>query len=254
MLSKEKIAEELIKLGSNPPEIIYYGLTDSTNTRAKEYARANPDKKETVVFIADGQTGGRGRLGRSFVSNSGAGIYISILTYPDKSGYDATSETARAAVMLARAVESLCHCDVKLKWVNDLYLGGKKLAGILTEGEINSEGKMAYQVVGMGINVYKNAISEGISEIATSLESEKIIPPDRSLLAAQIIKNHLTENDGIYEEYKARSCVIGRRVTVIKPTESYEATVLDINPDFSLKIISDGRYENLFTGEVSLRF
>ena len=254
MLSKEKIEKALIAMGAVPPKIIYYSLTDSTNTRAKEYARANPDKTEPVVFIADGQTGGRGRLGRSFVSESGAGIYISILTYPDKSGYDATSETARAAVMLARAIESLCDCDIKLKWVNDLYLGGKKLAGILTEGEMTSEGKIAFQVVGMGINVYKNAISEEISSIATSLEGEVTNPPDRSDLAAHIIKNHLEKSEDIYEEYKERSCVIGKRVTVIKPTESYEATVLDINPDFSLKIISDGGYENLFTGEVNLRF
>ena len=253
MLSKEKIEKALVAKGIAPPKIIYYSLTDSTNTRAKEYARENPDKTEPVVFIADGQTGGRGRLGRSFVSESGAGIYISILTYPDKSGYDATSETARAAVMLARAVESVCNCDVKLKWVNDLYLGGKKLAGILTEGELTTEGKIAFQVVGMGINVYKNAISKEISDIATSLESEDALPPNRSELAAAIIQKHLHDHSDFYKEYNDRSIVIGKEVTVIKATESYKARVIDINEDFSLSIDRNGRHERLFTGEISLK-
>ena len=73
MLSVEKITEELKKLGVDPPKIIFYDETDSTNTRAKEYAKENPDNKKTVVFMADAQSAGRGRRGRSFVSNAGAG-------------------------------------------------------------------------------------------------------------------------------------------------------------------------------------
>lgn len=253
MLKKEKIEKELINLGVIPPKIVFYEQTDSTNTRAKEYARENPDNRETVVFIADGQTGGRGRLGRSFVSNKGAGIYVSILTYPTECGFDATASTARAAVDVAEAIESLCDCRIGIKWVNDLYLGGKKLAGILTEGEMTSEGKITYQVVGMGINVYKNAILDEISDIATSIESEKIAPPDRSSLVARIIKNQLTDRDGITAEYKARSVIIGRAVTVVKASESYTATVLDVNPDFSLKIKTVRGIEDLFSGEVSLK-
>ena len=85
MLSEKRITEELKKLGVEPPKIIFYELTDSTNTRAKEYAKENPDNKEPVVFIANAQSAGRGRRGRSFVSNEGAGIYMSILTYgPEK--------------------------------------------------------------------------------------------------------------------------------------------------------------------------
>ena len=253
MLSKEKIEKELLALGVTPPKIIYFDLTDSTNTRAKEYAKENPENRESVIFIADGQTGGRGRRGRSFVSNSGAGIYISILTYPDSSGFDATNTTAKAAVSLSRAIESLCYCKVGIKWVNDLYLGGKKLAGILTEGEMGKDGKIAYQVVGMGINVYKNAISEEISDIATSLESENILAPSRAKLAAAIIKETLYNTRDYYDEYKSRSVIIGKKVSVLKPGESYEARVLDINPDFSLCVERDGISERLFTGEISLK-
>ena len=253
MLNIERIQKELNNFGISLPKIIFYEETDSTNQRAREYARENPESREPVVFIANGQTAGRGRRGRSFVSQKGAGIYISILTYPDSTGFDATAETTRAAVCLARAIESLCNCEIKIKWVNDLYLGGKKLAGILTEGEVDNNGKIAYQVVGMGINVYKNAISDEISAIATSIEDENIMPPDRSILAARIIKELTAASEDCYSEYKARSFIIGKEVTVIKLTESYEAIVLDINPDFSLKIQTTKGEENLFTGEVSLK-
>ena len=251
MLNREKIIEELKKIGINPPKIVFYEKTDSTNTRAKEYAEAT-DSRETVVFIANSQTAGRGRRGRSFVSKEGAGIYISILTYPTEDGFDATRTTAEAAVALARAIEALCPCDVKIKWVNDLFLGGKKLAGILTEGKVLDNGKIAYSVVGMGINIYKNAISGEISAIATSIESEINHAPDRSSLAAMIIKEFLDRGD-CYDEYKARSVVIGREVTVVKLNESYSARVIDINPDYSLLIDHDGAEERLFTGEISLR-
>ena len=253
MLSKEKITEELKKLGVNPPNIVFYKETDSTNTRAKEYAKENPENKEPVIFIADSQTAGRGRRGRSFVSNAGAGIYISILTYPDEQAEDATSVTAKAAVTLAKAVESLSKCETKIKWVNDLYLGGKKLAGILVEGETDEKGKIAYQVTGMGINVYKSAISDEISEIATSIEGELNRAPDRCSLAAKIIKEFLFDSSDYYEEYKSRSFVIGKEVTVIKLTETYSAKVIDINHDFSLTIEHNGKIERFFTGEVSLK-
>ncbi len=253
MLSREKIEESLKKRGYVPPKIIFYEETDSTNARAKEYARENPDSRETVVFIANSQTAGRGRRGRSFVSKADAGIYISILSYPDSECFDATKVTAETAVNLARAIESLCQCAIKIKWVNDLYLGGKKLAGILTEGEVDFNGKIAYQVVGMGINVYKNAISDEISAIATSLESETNCKIDRSNLVARIIEETLSPIGDYYTEYKDRSFIIGKTVRVMKLAESYEATVLDINPDFSLKIKTENGIENLFTGEVSLK-
>ena len=253
MLSKEKIIEELKNLGITPPKIIFYESIDSTNTRAKEWAKQNPDNHSPVVFIANRQTAGRGRRGRSFVSKGGAGIYISILTYPEKSGANATATTARAAVTLAKATESLSDCDIKIKWVNDLYLGGKKLAGILTEGEMGKDGKIAYQVVGMGINVYKNAISDEISDIATSIEGETGKGVDRSKLAAAIINYHLNYSGDFYTEYKSRSFIIGKRVTVMKLSESYEAEVVDIDSDFSLIIERDGKQERLFTGEISIK-
>ena len=251
MLKKENIIKELQALGVSAPKIFIYESTDSTNTRARDFAKENPG--EPAIFIADCQTAGRGRRGRSFVSRAGAGIYMSILTYPDERGADATSVTAKAAVSLARAIESLCLCEIKIKWVNDLYLGGKKLAGILTEGEMTEDGKIAYQVIGMGVNVYRSAISDEISSIATSLEAESGQLTDRSRLAARIIKEFLFNSDDCYAEYKSRSFIIGKNVMVIKPTEGYEATVIDINPDYSLLVEHNDIQERLFTGEISLK-
>lgn len=251
-MTKEKIEQALADIGNLPIKVVFYDTTDSTNTRAKEYAKTAADR-ETVIFVANHQSAGRGRLGRSFVSKEGAGIYLSILTYPDKSGADATAVTARAAVALARAVDSLAGTKTQIKWVNDIFLGGKKLAGILTEAEMLENGKIGYLVVGMGINVYKNAISEEISDIATSIESEINTAIDRSKLTAEIIRQYFVEDSNYLDEYRARSLVIGKRVTVIKPTEQYEATVVGINDDFSLQIQRDGKEERLFTGEISIR-
>ena len=252
MLNKEKIIDELNKLGIPPIEIHFYECTDSTNTRAKEWAKQSAEKRP-AVFIANEQSAGRGRLGRSFVSERGAGIYMSILTYPDERGADATEATARAAVSLARATESLVDCEIRIKWVNDLYLAGKKLAGILTEGEMGNDGQIAYQIVGMGINVYKNAISDEISDIATSIECETNHKIDRSRLVAKIISEFMSDRADYYDEYKARSFIIGKNVTVVKLTESYKAKVVNIDSDFSLIIERDGITERLFTGEISLR-
>lgn len=251
-MTEEKIEKALADIGEKPFKIVFYDTTDSTNTRAKEYAK-KCNSRENVIFVANHQTAGRGRLGRSFVSNEGAGIYLSILTYPYESGADATAVTARAAVALARAIDSLCGTESQIKWVNDIFLGGKKLAGILTEAEMLENGKIGYLVVGMGINVYKNAISDEISDIATSIESEIGSAPDRNNLVAKIISEFFHESNDYLDEYRARSLVIGKAVTVIKATESYEATVLGINDDFSLQIQRDGKEERLFTGEISIR-
>ena len=253
MLTEAKIKEEFKSLGITPPKTIFYGETDSTNTRAKEYAKSHPENNEPILFVADSQTAGRGRMGRSFVSNEGAGIYMSLLLYPDEHGFDATRATAKAAVALSRAVDSLAKVKSEIKWVNDVYLGNKKLAGILCEGEVLQNGKIGYLIIGMGINVYKNALSDEISAIATSLEHESDIIPSRSELTARIAYEMLNFHGEFFEEYKTRSMLIGRKVRVIKATEEYDAMVIGLNDDFSLQLERDGNPERLFTGEVSIK-
>ncbi len=246
-------------LGESAPKIIYYPETDSTNTRAKLYAKEHTKSKEPVIFIADSQTAGRGRLGRSFLSAAEAGIYISFLLYPECVGADITKFTPFAAVKLSECVEELTSIAPQIKWVNDLYVGGKKLAGILVEGEMNSEGKIAYLVCGLGINVYKTPLPDEISDIAISIEEASGERISREELVALLISKMLSSykdfiSDDVFSGYKKRLNTIGKEVNVIKPDTSYPATVKALNTDYSLTItLPDGSEEILFTGEVSVR-
>ena len=246
-------------LGEGAPKIIYYPETDSTNTRAKLYAKENGESREPVIFIADSQTAGRGRLGRSFLSAAEAGIYISFLLYPDCVGSLITKFTPFAAVKLSESVEELTSITPRIKWVNDLYACDKKLAGILVEGEMNSDGKIAYLVCGLGINVYKTALPEEISSIAISIEEasgERIL---REELVALLVNKILSsfkdfDSDDVFSGYKKRLNTLGKEVNVIKLGTSYPATVKALNPDYSLTLtLPDGSEEILFTGEVSVR-
>ena len=248
---KEYLTEKEIK-------IIYYEETDSTNKKAREYAKANPENRTPAVFIAKRQSAGRGRLGRSFHSD-GSGLYISFLLYPSAKGREITAFTPFAAVKLCEAVEGVAGFEPRIKWVNDLYVNGKKLAGILVEGEMDSDGNLAYIVCGLGINVYKTALPEEISQIAISVEeviSKKI---SMESLAASLIDKIIAEADSfaseeLFSAYLSRLDTLGKDVTVIKANESYEARAEGLNPDYSLVLsLPDGRKETLFTGEVSIR-
>ncbi len=259
MLNIEKTKNALKKSGIDNLEIQYFLEIDSTNTRAKEYAKENPKNRTPVVFIAERQTAGRGRLGRSFHSAEGVGIYISFLLYPDISADKITRVTPYLAVKLAEAIESVSALKPQIKWVNDLYAKGKKLAGILVETGMSSGAKPDYLVCGLGINVYKTALPDEISDIAISIEEATGEKFSREDLTAVLTKNILLDfekitSDETFEAYKSRLITVGKDVTVIKPSGSYEAYVKALNPDYSLTLtLPDGREEVLFTGEVSIR-
>ena len=261
MLDIKKLSE---LLGGVAPKIIYYDETDSTNLRAKIYAEEHPTECCPVVFIADSQSAGRGRLGRKFCSAAGVGLYITMLLFRETSLPSLTDEeitriTPYLAVKLCHAVEECSSARPTVKWVNDLYLGDKKLAGILVEGVANSKGKIDRFVCGLGTNVYKYELPDEIKTIATSIEevtNEKI---SREALAASLIKKVLSDLDDIagkevHSEYEKRLTTVGKEVKVIKPSGSYDATVKGLNPDYSLTLaLPDGSEEILFTGEVSIK-
>ena len=258
MLNEKLLTEALGELGDRAPRIFLYEKTDSTNTRAREYAREHPENKSPVIFIAESQSAGRGRRGRSFVSEGGVGIYMSLLLYPEKRGADATKITAEAAVALADAIKELSSLCPRIKWVNDIYAGGKKLAGILTEAVMSSDGEISCLVLGMGINVYKTAYPEEISSIATSIEEECNERISRELLVFKAVKNLLS--DGIDEseilrKYRESSLLIGEEIAVLPLSgEPYFARALEILDDYSLSVErEDGKKERLFTGEVSIK-
>ena len=247
------------KIGSlkKDVQIITYDTIDSTNTQAKMYAESGDG--ERAVFIASEQTAGRGRLGRSFISEAGKGLYLSILLSGGFEPDFAVSLTTYMAVVASRVLEDVAGMSPRIKWVNDLYSGGKKLAGILTEGKGKDEGVLSYAVIGIGINLLKQDFPEDVKNIATTVEDECGRVVDVNLLTARITKEFFDGLDRVgtkelAEEYRSRCFLIGCDVTVIKPTESYPATVKDINDKCELIItLDDGTEEILSTGEVSVR-
>ena len=168
--------------------------------------------------------------------------------------------TTYMAVIACRALERLAPVKPKIKWVNDIYLSGKKLSGILTEGRINpSDGTLDYAVCGIGINLLKQDFDDDVRKIATTLEDESGEKIDINLLVAELLREFfsnlpLVGTKEIAKEYKSRSLLIGKGVKVIKAGYEYDATVLDITRECELLVkTSDGSEELLFTGEVSLK-
>lgn len=256
-LNGKEINDKIGTLYQNMP-IILYKTTDSTNTRAKEHAENG--FRENAVFIASEQTAGRGRKGRSFISEKGKGLYLSILLSGDDARQSGIAITTYMATVACRVLERLAPVKADIKWVNDVYVDGKKLAGILTEGKIDPGcGTLDYTVCGIGINLYKQAFDSEVKNIATTLEDCSGVRVDVNLLAAELINEFfqslsLVGSKEIAEEYKSRSFIIGKEVRVIKTGGEYNATVLDVTDACELVVCTaDGNTETLFTGEVSLR-
>ncbi len=238
-------------------ELEIHEQLDSTNNRAKILAAAGARHGTTV--IADSQTGGRGRLGRSFFSPGQAGVYMTVILRPDCAPDRAGLLTSLVAVAAARAVEAVAGTKMKIKWVNDLYIGERKVCGILCEAGLGMEaGKLDYAVAGIGINVGRMEFPPELKEIATSIGNETGSAPDRNLLIAEIL-NQLEELYGeletgaFLEESRRRSNVIGRTVTVLEGGRKYPARALDIDDQGRL-VIETGEGRNCLNyGEVSLK-
>ena len=240
------------------PEFMLFESIGSTNTFAKEYARANPISENGIIIAADGQTAGRGRLGRSFLSDTGRGLYLTYLFKPTLSADKIIHLTTCAAVAVCSVLDELTGAKTEIKWVNDVYLGGKKLAGILTEGEFDqAKGAFSFAAVGIGINLYDVAFPEDLDSIATNLQSECGIAVDKNLLLAKLAKRlmqTLKSAENYIDEYRSRCFVIGERVRVLASDGQYEAVAEAVNDDGELIVKLDtGERKSLFSGEISIR-
>ena len=231
-----------------------YPEATSTNDIAKALAEKGADR---AAVAADRQTRGRGRLGRQFISPPGSGLYMSVVMRPELTAADCGRITAFAAVVVARAIERLCGARADIKWVNDVYMNGKKVCGILTEGGFGMEnGRLSYAVTGIGINVRHAVFPREVAEIATRIEEAIGTAVDRCALAAAVLDGMAdmereVKSGGFTEEYRRRSCVIGKRVTV---NGEYEALATGIADDCSLELeTDDGRRLRFSAGEVSLK-
>ena len=240
---------------------------DSTNTYLKRKAHAlkaaggDGDGPWRAV-IASSQNAGRGRMGRTFVSPAGSGVYLSVFLTPRLSAQQAVRITTAAAVAACRAIEA-CVPDrpPKIKWVNDILIDGKKTCGILTEASIDLEsGGMDWAIMGIGFNVYEpeGGFPEALKTIAgpIALKRQRDL---RSRIAAAFLKSFYEvcadlESGGFAEEYRRRSFLIGQPVTVIRSDALRPAMACGIDDECRLLVrYEDGSTEALSSGEVSVR-
>ena len=249
--------ERWLKTKTFAREMEIHETLDSTNNRAKTLAAQGA--AHGLLVAADSQSGGRGRRGRNFFSPGASGIYVSFILRPKVSPEQASLLTSLAAVAAARAIETLAPADVKIKWVNDLYLGGKKICGILSEAGMDMEtGGLDYAVVGIGVNVLPMEFPPELSGIATSIGNETGKTVSRNRLIAEIA-NQLEnlygdlETGNFLEESRRRSNVIGRKVQVFEGGRSYPAEALGIDEKGKLIIRSPEGETHLGFGEVSLK-
>lgn len=243
-------------------DLICYETTDSTNTRLKELAQQGA--KTGTVVVANEQTAGKGRLGRTFQSDKNDGIYMSILMRPN-GGLEQISEiTAWVAVCVARAIERVVQVNPGIKWVNDIVIEGKKVGGILTELSVEGEsGKIQYLVVGIGINVHNalESFPEEIRQKASSIAVQTGKKINRAQLAAAMIEE-LDEMFCVwpnqkeeYLSYYRKNCVtLQKQVRLLRGGEERTGFAKGITEEFHLLVeYEDGNTEDISSGEVSVR-
>ena len=267
-----------------PPLVLdVFDTVDSTNTVCLK--RASDGDRRTYAAVAGGQTRGRGRRGRSFFSPDGTGLYMSILLRPSGLSADqAVKFTTIAAVAVSEAIEAVAGKTASIKWVNDIYVEGRKACGILTEASFNPEdGTLDYAVVGIGINVYEpqGGFPEDIRDRAGALAgpvngtctlgiNRVLENGGRNRIAAEIISRFFSYLDEGFApaaasvtdpapryaaEYRRRCFVIGMDVDVLKAgAEPQQAHVLGLDDECRLKVrYSDGTEETLSSGEISIQ-
>lgn len=240
-------------------KLIHFQSIGSTNDKAKELAG---DSEEGTVIVAEEQTSGRGRLGRSWSSRGRKGIYASVILKPDMEPANAAKLTLLGAAAVALALAD-CGIEALIKWPNDIIIDGKKAAGILTE--MSSElGIVNHIILGIGINVNQSVeeIPPELIDKATSLKAASGKPIQRKHLIALVL-NRLDE---LYVQFKEtgdmdhaldicreRSAVIGKDIIVIQGRKQRSGHAVSINHDGELMVRFEEGLEQVISGEVSIR-
>ncbi len=233
---------------------------DSTNARAG--ALADTGAPEWTVVLADRQTAGRGRRGRSFYSPENCGLYMSVVVRPQVAAQEATLLTVAAATAVAEAVEALLDAPCAIKWVNDIFYKSKKVSGILTEASLSLEDSMLrWAVVGIGINVFQpKYVPDNIASVAGHLLDE--VPEDplyRSRLAADILNRFYAYANNLGERsylpgYKKRLMLLNQPVRLVQGGSERIVVARTVDEDGRLLVDNEyGEREAILTGEVSLR-
>ena len=239
----------------------FFPSIGSTNDHLRTLARAGAP--EGTVLVADCQTGGRGRRGRSFHSPEGAGIYMSILLRPNCLPAELLHLTCAAGTAMCDAVEAAAGFRPGIKWTNDLVFGKRKLGGILTELGFTPQGGVDYAIIGIGINCCQTAqdFPEEIRAIAGSLAMAAGREIERAKVAAammdalHIMANRLlTEKTQILNRYRRDCITVNQEVVLVRGEEKRYGFALDIDEEGALVVrFSDGSTESVSSGEISVR-
>ena len=249
-------------LGDSRWQVQILGEVTSTNTLLKELGRQGAPAG--TVLVADRQTGGRGRLGRSFLSPGGVGVYFSALIRPNCAPTELMHLTCAVAVAMCDAVEAAFGFRPGIKWTNDLVVGTKKLGGILTELGLDPKtGRVSYAVLGIGINcgLTPRDFDPSIREIATSARMVLGREADRERLIAEMVRaleamdqQLLRSPAAMLERYRRDCITLGQQVSIVRGDEVRHALALDIDAEGGLIVRYDsGEIGTVTSGEVSVR-
>ena len=243
------------------PHFDFFPTIDSTNDRLRALARAGAP--EGTVLVADHQTGGHGRRGRSFHSPEGVGIYMSILLRPQCAPTELLHLTCAAAVAMCDALEASTGFRPGIKWTNDLVFGSRKLGGILTELGFTPKGEVDYAIIGIGINCCQAAADfpEEIREMAGSLAMAAGREIDRARVAAAMMEALHTLSEmllcgkaRILQQYRRDCVTLNQEVVLVRGEEKRYGYAVDIDDEGALVVrFRDGSTEAVNSGEVSVR-
>lgn len=250
ILSKNAIEKSL----SSAFKVEVFDVVPSTNTIAKECAKSG---KTNFIIVSRSQTAGRGRFTRRFISPMDCGIYFSVVITP-KSSEEISFITPLCAVACCKAIRALTRKNAQIKWVNDVYVDGKKCAGILCEGVSSERAEIDRIVMGIGVNIVEKdgGVDEEIKDIAGYIgevspnELLSSIVNEMTAMLADFDKNYIAK------QYKALSFLIGKKVVVSKCEDAIDgvATVEDIDDECRLNVrYEDGQRESLAMGEVRIK-
>ena len=241
-------------------EVLYFDTIDSTNTKAQELAEKGYPSGTLVV--ADKQESGKGRRGRSWVSPSGTGIFMTLMIKPDINPNNASMLTLVAALAVAKAITSVTGEEALIKWPNDIVVNSKKVCGILTEMNAQFD-YINHIVVGIGINVHNESFPEEISQMASSLMIEA---GGKRFHRAQIIAETMSYFEQYYDtflktqdlsalvrEYDELLVNRNKSVRVLDPKEPFDGKAMGITPKGELIVDTWESRKLVSSGEVSVR-
>ncbi len=243
----------------NSVKVCVYSEIDSTNNEAKR--RAQADRGSVTLYVTDCQTAGRGRHGHSFFSPKGSGLYFTLSLPLSGDPADVQRLTCGAAVAVCDAISSLTDRQPKIKWVNDIYIDGKKVAGILAELVLDEQNRPLSVIIGIGINL---TTAHFPAEFASKAGCIGDVDPNRLCAAitdglidmAALLKHSDSELHEAFhpvmEKYSRLSLCIGKQISYTDVSGEHTATAVAIAPDGSLIVEENQIKKSLHSGEISI--